>query len=159
MRKRAAAPILFVLTAIGCGADAIFDPADIAGRYPLVQVDGHALGWYHQLGAVDCRAAFLVGELDILPNRSFDLHLDYDYRCLGANPFDGSANLRVHGNRMREAGDVVQLLGFGPDLINPSYIDNWTLEVRVSGPEVTVRFAGFARTYWGDPVLTMGPRR
>ena len=30
---------------------------DHVGMYALAQVDGHQLGWYHQMGAVDCSAA------------------------------------------------------------------------------------------------------
>jgi len=149
----------FILAASGCGAEAAFDPADVAGRYPLSQVDGHAPGWYHQLGAIDCQAAFIAGKLEIQPTGAFDLDLDYDFRCIGTDPFDGSGNLSVYGSSMREEGEVLMLYGFGPDLINPPSTDHWTLEARRSGSQLIVRFVGFARTYWGDPVLTLGPKQ
>lgn len=136
-----------------------FDPADVAGFYALNQVDGHAIGWYHQMAAVDCQIAFIGGELELAPNANFDLDLDYNFRCIGTDPVDGSGSMKIFGRiRYKENGAYI-LGGSGPNLIDPERaLDNWALEVRPNDPFVTLRFAGFYREYFADPVLTMGPR-
>ena len=50
--------------------------------------------------------------------------------------------LHVVGNTTREDGDVLLLQGSGPDMVNPYSVSRWTLEVRVTGPQLTVRFVG-----------------
>lgn len=154
-----------VLVAAACRSEntlvqEVFDPSELAGEYPLNQVDGHAPGWYHHLGAVDCQVAFMQGELTLSANGAFFLHLDYNIRCLGPAPFDGTGTLGIIGNSMTEEKGVVVLRGSGPNLVAPQLgVDNWTLELRRNDPLVTLRFAGFYREFWADPVLTMGPRQ
>ena len=133
--------------------------ADYVGHYELAQVDGHQPGWYHQLAAVDCTAAFTSGRLTIAPDRSFNLYLRYDFRCLGPDPFDGAGALHVNGNQIQSTEDVIVLNGYGPDLVGGG-IDKWSVEIRpqASGEQLEVRFWGFAREYWADPILMMGPR-
>ena len=136
-----------------------FDPADVAGFYALHEVDGHALGWYHQLGAVDCRVAFVAGELELAPNAYFILHLDYNFRCLGTDPGDGSSSMGIHGQIRSRKNQAYVLGGTGPNFFDTTRgFDSWTLEVTPNGEYVTLRFAGDYRSYFADPVLTMGPR-
>jgi hypothetical protein len=147
--------------ALACGKETVapLKPGDYVGHYQLAEVDGHQLGWYHQLAAVDCSAAFTTGRLTIAPDRYFHLSLRYNFRCLGTDPFDGEGVLGVSGDDIRSTKDVIVLNGYGPDLIGPG-ADRWSLEVRPqgSGDRIEVRFWGFAREYWADPILMMGPK-
>lgn len=149
--------VAIIVALSGC-ADDPFSPEEVAGYYPLASVDGHDVGWYHDVAGADCQVAFIAGGLEILPSGSFNLGLDYNTRCFGTDPFDGSGILGVVGSTTREDGDVVLLQGSGPDMINPAHFDRWTLEVRIEGPQLTLRFVGFPRTWWGDPILGLGPR-
>ena len=140
------------------GAEAALSPSDHLGRYALAQVDGHDLGWYHQLNAVDCAAAFTSGELVMGPAEEFSLELAYDYRCLGAQPFDGSDEFRVVGFDITALPGRIVLNGTGPDFTGLDYFD-WTLNVRpLAGDRVELRFGGRQGGYWGDPVLILGPK-
>lgn len=96
-----------------------FDPTEVAGLYVLNQVDGHAIGWYHDLGTVDCQAAFINGQLELATNGQFDLDLDFNIRCFGTDPFDGTGRINVYGSRMRKEGDLVLLTGLGPNFVDP----------------------------------------
>jgi hypothetical protein len=137
-----------------------FDPAEVAGFYSLQQVDGHAIGWYHQMGAVDCQVAFIAGELEIAINANFVLDLDFNFRCLGTDPADGAGTMSITGTIRYKENGAWMLGGLGPNFVEPERnVDNWLLEVRPSDPSVSLRFAGFYRDYFADPVLTMGPRR
>jgi hypothetical protein len=149
--------VSIIIALNGCDDDP-FRPEDVAGFYPLASVDGHDVGWYHDVGAVDCQVAFIAGGLEILSSGKFDLDLDYNARCLGTDPFDASGSLRVFGSSTRKDGDVLILEGKGPDMIYPASLSRWTLEVHVAGSQLTVRFVGFPRTWWGDPILGVGPR-
>ena len=132
---------------------------DHVGMYALAQVDGHQLGWYHQMGAVDCSAAFTHGGLTIGADKSWRMALAYDFRCLGTHPFDSSDTLFVVGYVVRPSPQLIVLNGFGPDMIGRPA--NWSIEVRPLSPDslVEVRFLGAARDDWGDPVLTLGPQK
>ena len=132
---------------------------DHVGMYALAQVDGHQLGWYHQMGAVDCSAAFTHGGLTIGPDEYWRLELAYDVRCLGTDPFDGSDTLFAVGYVVRPTPQRIVLNGFGPDLIGRPA--NWSIEVRPLAPDslVEVRFLGSVRDDWADPVLTLGPQK
>jgi hypothetical protein len=147
-----------VFAVAGCSADSALKPGDFAGRWPMQQIDGHALGWYHWTN-VDCQAAPTGGELVIDANRSWSFEMPYDYRCVGAAPVDGSAVLTVSGTDARATGTIFLLLGRGPDLVAdvPDTVP-WTLEVTPDGEMIRVRFTGDARYVWADPILTMGPR-
>ena len=137
-----------------------FDPAEVAGVYAIHEVDGHPVGWYHDLGAVDCQAAFLDGQLDIGENGQYILDLDYDFRCLGTDPFDGSGRFYAQGTIKYKEGEVFVLSGLGPNFVDPARVwDNWTFELRPNGDYVELRFAEFYRDYWADPVITLGPRQ
>lgn len=137
-----------------------FDPAEVAGFYALHQVDGHAIGWYHHMAAVDCQIAFIEGELELAPNANFELDLDYNFRCIGTSPVDGSGTMKVFGRIRYMENDAYILGGSGPNFVEPERgLDNWMLEVRLNDPFVTLRFAGLYREYFADPVLTMGPRQ
>ena len=151
-----AVPLIVALS--GCGAGDAFKPEDVAGFYPLASVDGHDVGWYHDVAAADCQVAFIAGGLEVLPSGAFELDLDYNVRCFGTDPFDGTGNLHVFGGTTRQEGGVILLHGRGPDMINPAYTERWTLEVQAAGPQLTLRFVGFPRTWWGDPILGLGPR-
>lgn len=153
--KLVAVPVIVALS--GCAKDP-FKPEDVAGFYPLSSVDGHDVGWYHNVAATDCQVAFIAGGLEILPSGEFDLDLDFNARCFGTDPFDGSGFLHVFGKTTRKDGDVLLLQGTGPDMVHTSFTTRWTLEVRVAGEQLTVRFVGFPRTWWGDPILGLGPR-
>lgn len=148
------------MSAVACSGGETAAPlstADFVGRYPLAQVDGRPLGWYHQLNGVNCRAAFRVGELSITEEKSWRLDLDYDYRCLGAVSGDGEGHLGAFGNVVRATAGLIILNGFGPDPVLPGPA-NWTIEVRPVGESIEVRFTGSAREFWADPILIMGPR-
>ena len=80
-----AIPVIIALN--GCDDDP-FSPEDVAGFYPLSSVDGHDVGWYHDVGAADCQVAFIAGGLEITDSGQFDLDLDYNARCFGTDPFD-----------------------------------------------------------------------
>lgn len=137
-----------------------FDPAEVAGVYAIHEVDGHPVGWYHDLAAVDCQAAFLDGQLDIGENGQYILDLDYDFRCLGTDPFDGSGRFYAQGTIKYKEGEVFVLSGLGPNFVDPARVwDNWTFELRPNGDYVELRFAEFYRDYWADPVITLGPRQ
>ena len=157
-RPRLAVTLGAALIGAACGAEKAFNPSEVAGLYPIIQVDGHDLGWYHHLGYVDCQVAFIDGKLTLSANGVFDLDLVYNVRCFGPDPFDGSGRLRILGNSMSEENELVILRGSGPNLIAGG-ADNWTLEVRRDDPYITLRFVGFYRDFWADPVLTMGPRQ
>lgn len=131
---------------------------DYVGHYPLAQIDGRPIGWYHQLNGVNCRAAFRVGSLSISSGQQWRLDLEYDYRCLGAVSGDGEARLGAYGNMVRSTERLIVLNGFGPDPVLPGPI-NWTIEVRPIGESVEVRFTGTVREFWADPILIMGPRQ
>jgi len=150
-----------VWSAASCGNDTVapLQPAEFVGHYQLSSVDGHPLGWYHQLGAVDCSAAFTTGRLTIAPDQYFHLYLRYDYRCLGTDPFDGEGVLGVSGAEIRSTEDVIVLNGYGPDVFGLG-VGKWSIEIRpqASNAQLEVRFWGLARQYWADPVLVMGPR-
>ena len=135
------------------------DVANYVGHYELAQVDGHELGWYHQLQGVDCSAAFTSGRLSIAPDRAFRLQLYFKFRCLGTDPFDGEDAIEVTGNLIRPTEELIVLNGWGPDVVGPG-IDKWSLDVRPldSGEHVEVRFWGLVRQYWADPILRMGPK-
>lgn len=142
----------YILTVAACGTEGsvdpseieYFDPAEVAGFYALNQVDGHAPGWYHQMGAVDCQVAFIGGELEVAPNANFELDLDYDFRCIGTNPVDGSGAMKISGKIRYKENDAFILGGLGPNLVEPERnVDNWLLEVRSNDPFVRLRFAGF----------------
>jgi hypothetical protein len=140
--------------------DTSFDPADIAGVYDLHQVDGHDLGWYHDLAAVDCQVAFVDGQLELDTDSRFLLSLDYDYRCVDANPVDGSSRLGVQGTILRRSGNTYYLGGLGPGYHPIGVgIDNWTLSLTPDGAFVTLRFTGAYGSYFADPIITLGPRR
>jgi hypothetical protein len=146
---------------VGYGVDEEdrLDPAAVAGVYRLHQVDGHDIPWYHQLAGVDCRAAFVVGQLELETDASFFLTLDYDYRCLGANPGDGSATLTVRGTIRHRDDGIYYLHGTGPNFVNPQLgVDRWTLSVTPNGEFVTLRFTETYGEFFADPILTMGPR-
>ena len=149
-----------VLAQASCGAEQALNQGDHSGRYALVQVDGHDLGWYHQLNAVDCAAAFTSGELVMGPGDYFLLQLSYNFRCLGADPFDGSDRFAVFGGTIIALPDKLTLNGTGPDLIGgPQSLDRWTLNVvPLAGDRIELRFAGFEGQYWGDPILILGPK-
>jgi len=137
-----------------------FDPAEVAGVYAIQEVDGHPVGWYHDLAAVSCQVAFIDGELDIGASGEFTLDLDYNFRCLGAESGDGSARFYAHGNAVWKEGDLVFLRGLGPNFVNPLQLwDNWTFELKPDDAYVTLRFTGSHRAYFGDPVITLGPRQ
>ena len=165
---RTAWTVGYVLTVAGCGAEGppdpseieYFDPAEVAGIYALSQVDNRAPGWYHQMGAVDCQIAFIGGDLEVASNANFELDLDYNFRCIGTNPVDGSGAMKIVGRVLFKENDAFILGGSGPNFVEPERsVDNWRLEVRPHDPFVTLRFAGFYREYFADPVLTMGPRQ
>ena len=130
---------------------------DYVGQYPLAQVDGHPIGWYHQLNGVNCRAAFTVGTLSMSADKEWRIHLEYDYRCLGGVSGDGNAQLTVYGTVVRSTPELIVLNGSGPDPVFGGGMA-WTIEVRPLGDFVEVRFTDSAREYWADPILTMGPR-
>jgi hypothetical protein len=155
--------IIAITVASSCDSGVVepLKAADYVGRYALSAVDGHQPGWYHQLAGVDCSAAFMPGELVIRPDMSWRLELPYNFRCLGVDPFDGADVLVVQGFQLRATAEQLLLNGHGPDLIRgPGYIDRWSLNIHPlePGSHLEVRFSGFERDYWGDPVLTMGPR-
>ena len=153
--NQVAVPIVVAL--FGC-ADDPFSPEEVAGYYPLASVDGYDVGWYHDVGGADCQVAFVAGGLEIQASGEFDFDVDYDVRCFGVDPFDAAGYLHVFGDRTREEDGILLLEGWGPDLINPVYSDRWTLQVERSGDHLTLRFVGFAREWWGDPILGLGPR-
>lgn len=162
-RRRLLARVTATASLVGllsCGAERALNEGDHFGTYALAQVDGHDLGWYHQLNAVDCAAAFTSGELVIGPGNYFLLRLSYDFRCLGADPFDGSDGFGVLGSSIIALPDKLTLNGTGPDLIGgPASLDRWTLNVvPLAGDRIELRFAGSEGEYWGDPVLIMGPK-
>lgn len=156
-----------VLIAAGCADNATeppeeeyFDPAEVAGVYAIHEVDGHPVGWYHHLAAVDCQAAFVDGQLDIGENGQYIIDLAYNFRCIGTESFDGSDRFYAHGSIRYKEGEVFVLQGLGPNFVDPARVwDNWTFEVRPNGDYVELRFAGFYREYWADPVITLGPRQ
>ena len=152
-----------VALCIGCANEPqepeFYDPADVAGFYALHEVDGHAIGWYHSMAAVDCQVAFVTGRLELAPNANFILDLGYNFRCIGTNPVDGSSSMRIQGKIRYRENQAYVLGGIGPNLVEPERVfDNWTLEVTPNGEHVTLRFAGGYRSYFADPVITMGPR-
>ena len=159
LRAFSRATMVAVLSAqISCGAEQALDHGDHLGRYALVQVDGHDLGWYHQLNAVDCAAAFTTGELVMGPGEEFYLELAFNFRCFGAQPYDGSDEFRVVGYDIVSFPDRIVLNGNGPDLGVPGDF-GWVLNVRpLAGDRIELRFAGFEGEYWGDPVLILGPK-
>lgn len=109
--------------------------------------------------AVDCQIAFIGGELELAPNANFDLDLDYNFRCIGTNSGDGSGSMKIVGKIRYKENGVFILGGSGPNFVEADRaFDNWMLEVRPDDPFVTLRFAGFYREYFADPVLTMGPQ-
>lgn len=144
--------------ASGCGVDQALRPGDHVGRYPLTQVSGQELDWYHQLEGIDCRAAFTSGELTIAADQAFRLELAYDFRCLGATSYDGSDVLVVTGNTIRGRPEALLLNGWGPDLIGGTGIDRWSLDVRPVDVYLDVRFLGLPRDLYGAFVFRMGPQ-
>lgn len=144
------------------GADDPLSPGDYLGQYALVQVNGKDLGWYHQLGAVDCTAAFTSGSLIMTRSphgvEQFQFRLDYNYRCLGIDPYDGTDVLVVVGTEIKADSDFLVLNGIGPDLIGGTSHDKWSLDVRPRGEDLEVRIYGLNGQFWGDPVFVMGPR-
>jgi hypothetical protein len=149
---------MIALVASGCSGETLLAPGDLAGTWPLQQIDGHPLGWYHWTN-VECQAAPTEGELEIEADRSWRFEMAYDFRCVGATSYDGSSSLLVSGDDARGTERLVILLGRGPDLVgNVPDLVPWTLEVTPMGELMQVRFSGDARYVWADPVFTMGPR-
>ena len=135
------------------------DPAEIEGFYAIHQVDGHDLGWYHNLGGVNCQLAFLEGGLEVSSDLRFFLELGYNYRCVANEALDGSDVLRIQGTVLNESDGVFALQGFGPNLFEPERgIDNWNLAFSKTGEFITLRITGKYRDFMADPVLTLGPR-
>jgi hypothetical protein len=95
-------------------------PAEVAGVYAISEVDGHPLGWYHHLAAVDCQAAFIDGQLDIGENGQYIIDLDYNFRCIGTDSFDGSDRFYAHGSIRYKEGEVFVLQGLGPNFVDPT---------------------------------------
>lgn len=135
-----------------------FDPLEVSGLYDLHEVDGHAIGWYHTLAAVDCQVAFMSGNLELADNADFILRLDFNYRCVdNTEAPDGSDRLFVQGKIRSREGNMYVLRGRGTNYIQPD-VDDWLLEVTPNGDFITLRFGGQHRAWFADPVLTMGPR-
>jgi hypothetical protein len=149
---------LFTLIAgaLSCGeSTAPLSTADYVGQYELTAVDGHPIGWYHQLNGVNCRAAFTLGDLSISAEMRWRLDLEYDYRCLGAVSGDGEGRLITSGNVVRSTSELIILNGLGPHPASPEILINWSIELRPLDETVEVRFTGSVREFWADPVLTM----
>jgi hypothetical protein len=151
--------VALIAGAFSCSdSTAPLSTADYVGEYELTAVDGHPIGWYHQLNGVNCRAAFTLGELSISAAMQWRLDLEYDYRCLGAVSGDGEGRLTTYGTVVRSTPALFTLHGTGPDPINPAFAVNWSIEVRPVGENLELRFTGAVREFWADPVLTMEPR-
>jgi len=153
------AMIAALSSALACGDDEEdLNPADYAGFYALAQVDGHDPGWYHQMGGVDCEVAFTSGSLVITANKQFRLDLDYDFRCFGTDPFDGSDVLVIIGTDIKSSPGQIVLNGIGPDFIGGTSRERWSFDAYPRGDHLEMRFYGLVREYWADPLLMMGPK-
>jgi hypothetical protein len=136
-----------------------FDAAAVAGFYPIYQIDGNPIGWYHQLAGVNCQVAFITGGLEVAPDKSFHLRLDYNFRCPENIIPDGSDDLSIFGSVITFQDNVYRLRGSGPNLIVPERgFDTWFLEVRPTGEFVSLRFGDPYGDFFAHPELTLGPR-
>ncbi len=151
------------MVTISCNADRLLSPADYEGEYPLLQVNDRDLGWYHDVLS-ECQLAYTSGSLIITSGQStgttqFLFRVNFNIRCLGVDPFDGTGFLDVRGADVKPADGKLVLNGFGPDMIAGFGADRWTLEVRPVGPNVDVRIRGLNGEFWATPVFIMGPKQ
>jgi hypothetical protein len=164
-RASARAIVLTITATIttSCNADRALSPADYEGEYPLLQVNDHDLGWYNDVNG-ECQVAFTAGSLilasgEATGKKQFLFRVNYNVRCLGVDPFDGSGFLDVRGTDVKPADGKLVLNGFGPDMITGLGADRWTLEVRPIGSNLDVRIWGLNGQLWSDPVFIMGPKQ
>ncbi|HEX6313886.1 MAG TPA: hypothetical protein VFZ73_03470 [Gemmatimonadaceae bacterium] len=155
--------IAWLAVTTSCGADEVLSPADFEGQYPLVQVNGRGRDWFHQVSQ-ECQAAFRTGSLIITTSstrrvKQFRFRVDYDYRCLGTHPVDGSATLDVTGTEVKSTEAMLVLNGYGPDMVSGLGADRWSLEARPVGANLEVRIWGLNGQLWGEPVFLMGPKQ
>lgn len=149
------------MVTISCNADRLLSPADYEGEYPLLQVNDRDLGWYHDVLS-ECQLAYTSGSLIITSGQStgprqFLFRVDFNMRCLGVDPFDGSGFLDVRGTDVKPSDGKLVLNGFGPSPIIG--VDRWSLEVRPIGSNIDVRIWGVNGELLADPVFIMGPKQ
>jgi hypothetical protein len=149
------------MVVMSCNADRLLSPADYEGEYPLLQVNDRDLGWYHDVPG-ECQLAYTSGSLVITSSQStgreqFLFRVDFNVRCLGVDPFDGSGSLGVQGTDVKPGDGKLVLNGFGPSPVIG--VDRWSLEVRPVGSNIDVRILGVNGELWADPVFIMGPKQ
>jgi hypothetical protein len=154
--------VLAAAFAISCDGSDPLSPSDFEGEYPLVQVNDHDLGWYLDEG--ECQIAYTSGSLIITSGattgrKQFLFRANYNVRCLGVDPFDGSGFLDVRGTDVHPDDNMLVLNGLGPDLIAGFGSERWTLEARPAGPNLDVSIVGLNAQLWGDHVFLVGPKQ